>query len=102
MPKLIKNIIGGGAMAKSVMLRVFLEPKTYLELVAEAKNYNIPSRTDSELVGNMLKSFLHIMPVKQIEIEQLRRANDKKQAVIETFEKVIDQKKEVKKSKKKK
>lgn len=101
MAELVKNILGG-LVVKSIRLVVFLEPKTYMELVTEAKTYQITARTDSELINKIIGKFLHEMPILTLQLEQIKQANAKKKVIIEELESKLNEIKTKTKQKSKK
>ena len=80
----MKTVIGGGVL-KNVKLTVFLEAKTYLELVNEARHYNIIAKTDSQLIGKIVFKFIHDMPMLILEIESLKKALAEKNVALDNF-----------------
>jgi hypothetical protein len=58
----------GGVMAKSVRITAFLEPKTYLELINEAKTKGITAKTDSGLLNKIIYYFVNEVPGLTIDI----------------------------------
>lgn len=80
----IKTVLGGGVL-KNVRLVIFLEPKTYLELINEAKHYKIVAKTDSQLIRAIIFKFINDMPMLTLEIESLKKALAKKNIALDAF-----------------
>lgn len=79
----------GGVMAKTVRVSVFLEPKTYMEIVNEAHKAGITHRNDSELIRKIIyKFFQSILEIEGLnfKIEKLTKANAEKKTIIEALQ----------------
>ena len=82
MAKLIKTVMGG-VVAKNMRMTVFLSPREYLELVEEAKHYNIAAKNDSQLISKILYKFINEMPMLTVQIRTLKDALIKKNVIID-------------------
>lgn len=96
----MKTILGGAVM-KNVKLVVFLDTRVYMELIAEAKSYDIVAKTDSQLIGKIIHKFINDMPMYDLQIEQLKKGLANKTVIIEDLRKEIADLKTKKKVKKK-
>ena len=85
MAAIIKTMLGG-VVARNVKMQVFIDPKLYLEVISEAKHYNINPKNDSELIRKILNLFLKEMPMKTIIIEQQRTTIRNREGLIEKLE----------------
>lgn len=86
-----QKTILGGVVSQNVKLVVFLDPKTYLEVINEAKSYNIIAKTDSQLIRKILKLFFQDMPMKQMLIEQQKTALNQRDELIEQLRAEINE-----------
>lgn len=87
---IVKSILGG-IVARNVKMQVFIDPKTYLELITEAKHWGIKIKNDSGLINNLIHIFLEQYPLDKITIEQQRRALEDKNKKIAELESVINE-----------
>jgi HPt (histidine-containing phosphotransfer) domain-containing protein len=69
-------------MSRSVRIQILLTPKDYIEAVNQAKTYNISYSNDSQLFRGILSVFINGLPAKIIQIEQMQKAIDKKNGLI--------------------
>lgn len=97
---LVKNVVGSGSMAKSIKLQVFMTPKKYMEIVNEARVYNIVNKTDSGLIDGILDKFLSDLPLLRLERDRMKAALTEKNAVIDQLRNEIQDLKTKKKVKK--
>jgi len=92
MAKHIVNVAGVGTMVKSVRLTLFLEPKEYFELIAEAKALGINAKSDSVLIRKIIHIVLERLPILSMENERLKKILQEKTSVIRQLEEMAESK----------
>jgi len=86
MAEMIRRSFGGGTIAKSVKLQVFLSPNSYIDLVTEARKNGVTWRTDSELIGKIAVLFFEQaaeIAILRIQNQDLKQAVDEKKEIID-------------------